>query len=492
MPSSELSRPADGIILKVKVDYRQTVVSPLTRKTTLPNSHGDSVIGSVLDCNFKNSNLGKKTDLKFKETFQCGGNYSQPVNAPMLVPSWARSPDKKYPSDSRIGSIYDSSNSLNLSSNRMKISSSQIADENFNRDMYQTTELSSRKGNNLHGSWEPAQTQRETHPFSKCTEERSPYVNIDYHAVSENHKSTSDLKIGDGDQPTGTVPLFDLYCGKNSLNLNSVQSSSQDLKLDCIEKHSDSNFVKVIDECEILSQRHTLTRGTSPLLLSKGDNPSVLIQDKSTSTQKIPNHKDIYNQVTVVNVTKQTQTTPRLSQEVLKRDVGTSADLCILQTENEEAIKVTSSHGTEVIPQCNTDYAEAVDSEQELLNIDPISVASSEVRDNDGHHKEDLTTNFSKKAVTESGETENSSTSLFLAKVGVECALHLQQAVDPSNTVFVTFNPSEIDGHISSQIGLNVSTSPAVTNNGEPEWNWHSEIQLPCDLIFSVRPHDDF
>ncbi|XP_034245875.1 uncharacterized protein LOC117647966 [Thrips palmi] len=465
--SKQCQKPTENSgSLRLKLDYRHSVVN-LMQKGHLPRSRGDSITENLPSYDLVETRFQKQKpeiDVVLSESFDLS----------TTVPNWAK--DKKFPS-SQLDDTF--------------LIGKKVRPESYCTEGIRQNNTNS-SPRNIHASWEPVdeRTARSRIPsrMSDSAYQLSPSCN------SENNQSIADMI----DMTKGMS-----QCALNK-NSHSVNVSSRPLRVeDSFDRATPRNasftsqgkMKKVVDAVTStspsLQHNHTSSRGTSPIASSKLVSKISDCVHTATSTEKV-SARDKSQQVIIESTSQGSQTTPRERKETSQRDVGTSADLP--GNQNGERSPSKSEFTTIVLPQRSIDDVETLEIVSEQGSSSGTSVHKEFSVETSTASKEVV---FVKEVAQDiTNETSNFAPSSFQAKIGVECALHLQTRSPPSESrgdqndnslVFVSINPCGVDGHISAHMGLNpVSISPSVEYNGEPEWHWETKVHLPVDLLVST------
>lgn len=441
--------------LRLKLDYRHSYIN-LMQKDHLPRSRGDSITENLPCYDFAETQYQKQ-----KPEIEVVLSQSFDSSASAAVPNWAQV--KKLPSSLREDTF--------------------LIGQNASPKSYCTGDFnySSSHARNPHASWEPVGEKADR---SRLLSRMSDSA---YQLTSS--RNPEEQSIVDVIDITKEISQCALDKTSHSVNVSSQLSVEGPLDrttpLGKVKKVVDA----VTSTTPSIQHRHTSSRGTSPIASSELVSEKSACVHMATSTEKVP-ARDKSQQVIIESASQGSQTSPREIKETAQTDGEAAADIIRILPGNHTSEQLPSRSTTAVLPQQSTDDVETVKvvSEQELVSNACVLTESS---------KETLQVSQEIPSVREvaknTNETSNFAASTFQAKIGVECALHLQteprgEGRNANSLVFVSINPCGVDGRISAHMGLNpVSISPAVENNGEPEWHWETEVSLPVDLLISVR-----
>lgn len=450
LPSNQCPTPTETSgSLRLKLDYRHSDVN-LMLKGHLPRSRGDSITE-----NLPYYDLAEPQYQKQKPEIEVV--LSQSFDSSPTIPNWAK--HKKLPS-SQLEDTFLISNKISTKCN-------------FAGDKQNST------SRNPHASWEPVEEHTNRSSLHSSAYQLSSSYNPEGHQCIAD---IIDITKGLGESTLNESP----HSGYGSSGLLCVNDSLGRATFKNTSSNAQEKVKKAVDAVTCTSpsmqQKHTSSIGTSPIA------SSALFSGKAAPA------KDKSQQATVESASQGSQTTPRESLKTSVRDVSTSADLNRVLPESAQS-STRSDTNSNVLPRQSIDDVETVEkvSTQEMDSSAPVQKESPEEISTESQG----TLPVKELAQNNCDETSNFATSTFQAKIGVECALHLQMKNSPleiggvgrntDSLVFVSINPCGVDGHISAHMGLNpVSISPAVENNGEPEWHWQTEVRLPVDLLVST------
>ncbi|KAK3924928.1 C2 domain-containing protein 3 [Frankliniella fusca] len=436
--------------LRVKVDYRNTMVQPSLHKSYPPGSRGDSVFENIPYSDLEERSNAKET--KCRKPSEGDLNLGR---TPLCAPHWARTPDKTF-------------SSLHTSCDGFKFEDVPYSNNGCN--------VPSR---NVRATWEHAlcnKTRESAHmhqSFPKnCQVQRSV---IDVINDSKKCDPVSELK----ESPNLTFSQME---SMNSQDAHLSSCYSNDHSLDN-RNPSMENYWQTISNAEAetqttpaVKQGQMSTRGTSPIPLLKSAEESK-VKCESASVEAKPDQQDKAQQSFINTVHQECQTTPR-DVKILRENVGTLAE-----SQNKISVKADNF----VLPRSSIDDVENIE-------VDSGTVLTTKPSPMDSGCQEMLKCepNQFTSSVSHSSNDSYGAVKTFRAKLGVECAFHLQSTVGPvsglhqstQSFVFVSVNPCGVDGTISTSMCHNpLSVSPSVVNNGEPEWHWEKEVVLPLDLL---------
>lgn len=446
--------------LRVKVDYRHSVVQHSLYRGYFPGSRGDSISENIPYSNLEESLNTGEIITKHHKSSEGDLNLGR---TPLSVPNWARSPDKKFIAPSTTGDGLQFVEAL---------------------DLNQKSDMSSK---NLHASWEPAswretqksaylptslpvknKVQRSVADVINETKKYNPKPGLkespDSHNVCTGNRSPHDVQLSTDpmEECNMATPLTQKqWMTKNKADAETSTSSTE-------------NQVNV---------KHMSTRGTSPIILCAGTAQDE-VENKAASRETKCDQKDKAQQIFINTVHQESQTTPR-GQEILKKDVGTFAYSDHHDCESPNTVPVKTD--VSVLPRSSIDEVETIE-----VDSEPVLSKKSSLQTRDRQETMNCVPDSLPSLSSDSIVDSSIIPKTFRAKVGVECALHLQSTTGPvsdlhqsiQSFVFVSLNPCGLDGTVSTSMCHNpISISPAVLNNGEPEWHWEKEVVLPLDLL---------